>query len=429
MLKSVATLTIIMFLFLSTILFGACGRYQNIEDAQSVSDDAKGSHQSDSPAFRDSPYIVETGNETHPISLPKPQEPAKPPEPTGKTTLKLSSVGDIMVHKPQVESALQNDGSFDFKPVFQYIKPYIELADIALGNLETTISTSERGYFGYPRFRSPKEVIEALKYTGFDVITTSNNHILDGFKFGLEHTLDTLDEYGLKHTGAARTPKERDELLIIDKNGIKIAILAYTYGTNGMEAAIDEESLQYMVVYLHETEAIINDIKSARRQGAEIVIACLHWGHEYHREQNSHQEEFAKMLIGAGADIIFGSHPHVLQPIVKKTVTVEGSEQREGLIVYSMGNFISNQRKRFRDSGIIVNVTIIKDYDLKKVYIGEVTYVPTWVYRHSADGKLHYKILPVGSVLDTGLYGEAHERLAEVWSETTGHMGDFDPIR
>ena len=196
-----------------------------------------------------------------------------------------------------------------------------------------------------------------------------------------------------------------------------------------MEAAIEKERLQYMVIYLHETERIINDIRRARQQGAEIIIACLHWGHEYHRNPDFHQEELAKKLIQAGVDIILGSHPHVLQPIVKKTITGEDSEEREGLIVYSMGNFVSNQRYRYRDSGIIVNVTIVKDHDLKKVHIGEVTFVPTWVHRYSAAGKLHYRILPVGNALDTGLYNAVHGRLVEVWSETTEHVGNFDPIR
>jgi poly-gamma-glutamate synthesis protein (capsule biosynthesis protein) len=110
------------------------------------------------------------------------------------------------------------------------------------------------------------------------------------------------------------------------------------------------------------------------------------------------------MLISAGVDIIFGSHPHVLQPIVRKTVETEDAGQKEGPVVYSMGNVVSNQRKRFRDSGMIVNVTVVKEHDLGKAYIGDVTYVPTWVNRYSADGKLHYRILPVGVSLDTGLY-------------------------
>lgn len=430
--RTVKGLLIIAFLLLLMVLVGACNRHLQNEKVDNGDSAPALTHPADKSRYDHSPNIVEADPETNPLTSEKPQEPPEPPEParpTGKTMLRISAVGDIMMHLPQVESAALSDGGFNFKPVFEHIKSYIESADLALGNIETTISTPEKGFYGYPRFRSPKEVIEALKYAGFDVITTSNNHILDGFEFGLEHTLNTLDDFDLMHTGASRTPEERESLLIIDKNGIKVAVLAYTYGTNGMEAAVNKDRLQYMVIYLHETERILNDVKRARELGAEIVIACLHWGAEYQREPNSYQEEMAEKLIRAGVDIILGSHPHVLQPIVKKTVTGEGSEQREGLVVFSMGNFVSNQRKRFRDSGMIVNVTIVKDYDLGEVYIDEVTYVPTWVHRYSADGKLHYKILPVGSALDTGLYNETHDRLAEVWSETTGHIEDFEPVR
>ncbi len=193
------------------------------------------------------------------------------------------------------------------------------MADIALGNLETTISTREKGYFGFPLFRSPEEVLEALKYAGFDVITTANNHSLDGREFGLEHTLDKLDEYRLLHTGTARNPEERDRVLIIDRNDIKIAILAYTYGTNGMEAAVDQQRLEYMVNYFHDFDEVAQDIQRAREQGAEVVIACLHWGDEYRRTPNQQQRELAQKLLVAGVDIILGSHPHVLQPIERKT--------------------------------------------------------------------------------------------------------------
>lgn len=426
--KSKIMLTIIS--LISFALFAAaCSAQPQIEESESGQKVINEKTLSENINFEDSPYLAEDSLKTQPPTQIKPEEPETPPQPLGKTTLNISAVGDIMMHKPQVESAAAGDGSFDFKPVFEYIKPYIESADLALGNIETTVSTLEKGFYGFPRFRSPKEVIEALKYAGFDVITTSNNHILDGFEFGLEHTLNTLDEFGLLHTGAARTPEERESILIIDKNNIKVAILAYTYGTNGMEAAVDSERLRYMVIYLDETDRILNDVRRAREKGADIVIACLHWGHEYHREQSPQQEELAETLITAGVDIIFGSHPHVLQPIVRKTVETEDAGQKEGLVVYSMGNFVSNQRKRFRDSGMIVNVTVVKDHDLGKAYIGDVTYVPTWVNRYSADGKLHYRILPVGVALDTGLYKDTHERLAQVWSETTGHIGDFEPIR
>lgn len=354
--------------------------------------------------------------------------PEEPPKPTGKTTLTISVVGDIMAHMPQVDAARQDDGTYDFKPVFQDVKPYLEKADIAMGNLETTISNDEIGYTGYPRFRTPEAILEALKYAGFDVITTANNHSLDGVEFGVENTLNKLDEYGFLHTGTARSPEEREQVLIVEKNDIKIAILAYTYGTNGMEAAVDKEKLTYMVNYLNDEARIKQDIKKAREQGAEVVIGCIHWGDEYVRQPSDTQKQIADRLLSYGMDIIFGSHPHVLQPMDRKTITDPDGSEREVFVIYSLGNFVSNQRDRYRDSGVILNLEIVKDYDAQTVGLGKIDYIPTWVHKYTENGKLHYRILPVADYMDQNLIGDAEQRIKEVWHETTQHLNN-DQIR
>lgn len=354
--------------------------------------------------------------------------PEEPPKPTGKTTLTISVVGDIMAHMPQVDAARQDDGTYDFKPVFQDVKPYLEKADIAMGNLETTISNDEIGYTGYPRFRTPEAILEALKYAGFDVITTANNHSLDGVEFGVENTLNKLDEYGFLHTGTARSPEEREQVLIVEKNDIKIAILAYTYGTNGMEAAVDKEKLTYMVNYLNDEARIKQDIKKAREQGAEVVIGCIHWGDEYVRQPSDTQKQIADRLFSYGMDIIFGSHPHVLQPMYRKTITDPDGSEREVFVIYSLGNFVSNQRDRYRDSGVILNLEIVKDYDAQTVGLGKIDYIPTWVHKYTENGKLHYRILPVADYMDQNLIGDAEQRIKEVWHETTQHLNN-DQIR
>jgi len=355
---------------------------------------------------------------------PPEQPPAEPPKPTGKTTLNISAVGDIMVHMHQLKAAKQDDGSYDFQEVFQDVKPYLENADIAMGNLETTISTDERGYTAYPRFRTPESILSALKYAGFDVITTANNHSLDATEFGVENTLNKLDEYGFMHTGTARSPEERDQILIIEKNDIKVAVLAYTYGTNGMEAAVNKEKLSYMVNYLNDEERIKQDIKKARELGAEIVIGCIHWGDEYVRKPNDAQKQLADRLFSYGMDIIFGSHPHVLQPMERRTVADAEGNEREVFVIYSLGNFVSNQRDRYRDSGVIVNVEIVKDYDAQTVGLGKIDYIPTWVYRYTEGGRLHYRILPVADYLDVDLLDNAEKRIKEVWQETTQHLNN-----
>jgi poly-gamma-glutamate capsule biosynthesis protein CapA/YwtB (metallophosphatase superfamily) len=350
-------------------------------------------------------------------------EPTPPPKPRGKTRLKVSAMGDIMTHGPQIGAAQQKDGSYDFRSVFEEVKPYLENSDIVMGNLETTISTPEKGYSGYPRFKAPEELLDGLEYAGFNVLTTANNHSFDGGEFGVIHTLDKLDEKGFFHTGTARTQEERDQVLLIEKNDIKIAVLAYTYGTNGMEAIIDEDKRSYMVNYLRDMDLIREDIRQAREAGAEIIIACMHWGYEYHRKPNEDQEKMADELFAAGVDIIFGSHPHMLQPMERRAMITDDGEEKEGFVIYSLGNFVSNQRDRYKDSGIIVNVEIVKDYDQEKVYLGEIEYVPTWVRRYWQNGKNNYAVLPVGKFKEKGLTGEEKQRIQAVWKETTELIG------
>lgn len=350
--------------------------------------------------------------------------PLEEPKPTGKTSVKLSVVGDIMVHMHQLKAAKEPDGSYNFTEVFEDIKPYLEEADIAMGNLETTISTDEIGYTAYPRFRSPESLISALKEAGFDVLTTANNHTLDGVEFGVENTLNKLDEYGILHTGSARSPEEREQILMIEKNDIKIAILAYTYGTNGMEGAVNQDKLVYMVNYLNDISKIEADINRAKDEGAEFIIACTHWGDEYVRTPNQWQKEMADKLFSMGVDVIFGSHPHVIQPTEKKTITTPEGLEKEVFVIYSLGNIVSNQRDRYRDSGLILNLEIVKDYDKGTVELGELDYIPTWVYRFTENDRLHYRILPVKDFMDEDFGTEVNNRIKEVWNETTTHIDD-----
>lgn len=350
--------------------------------------------------------------------------PQQEQKPTGRTSIKISVVGDIMVHMHQLKAAKQPDGSYDFTEVFEDIRPYLQEADIAMANLETTISTDEIGYTAYPRFRSPESLISALKEAGFDVITTANNHSLDGLEFGVTNTLDKLDQYGLLHTGTARSPEERDRVLIVDKNDIKVAILAYTYGTNGMESAVDKDKLSYMVNYLNDISKIEKDIQQAKVEGSEFIVACIHWGDEYVRNPNQAQKEMADKLFSMGVDAIFGSHPHVIQPTEKKTIITDEGQEKDVFVIYSLGNIVSNQRNRYRDSGLILNLEVVKDYDKGTIEIGEIDYIPTWVYRYTENDRLHYRILPVKDFMDGGFDAATNARIKEVWNETTSHIDD-----
>jgi poly-gamma-glutamate synthesis protein (capsule biosynthesis protein) len=181
-----------------------------------------------------------------------------------------------------------------------------------------------------------------------------------------------------------------------------------------------------MVNYI-DREQIRRDVLLAREAGAEVLIVFIHWGDEYVRLPNSFQKETADYLISLGVDIIFGSHPHVLQPMERRPVTLDDGTEKEAFIIYSLGNFLSNQRDRYRDSGVIVDVDVIKDYDRGTIELGEVSYTPTWVYKYTENGRTDYRILPAGQFLDGNdeldLGKTDLERVQAVWSETVSHLG------
>jgi poly-gamma-glutamate capsule biosynthesis protein CapA/YwtB (metallophosphatase superfamily) len=259
-----------------------------------------------------------------------------PPPPAEDATVTLISVGDLMVHVGQLTSA-RTHGVYDFAPSFRQVASTISAADVAVGNLETTLRGS--GFTGYPCFRSPKSYAAALKGAGFDVLTTANNHTFDGGAYGVRYTTDYLDRIHVAHTGSNGAGPA-----IVEHDGVKIAFLAYTYATNGIHSpfsgAVNRISLANMR----------KQIAAARTQ-ADLVVVCPHWGTEYRSTPEAATHALAQDLIDAGADLILGSHPHV----VRKVHSYKGH-----YIVYSMGNFISWMSKPLTDLGIMVQATITR---------------------------------------------------------------------
>lgn len=203
---------------------------------------------------------------------------------------------------------------YDFSNVFKNIEDYIKNADITVGNLETTFAGSYRGYTGYPTFNTPEVLGQNLKDIGFDVLCTANNHSMDKGYSGIESTLNFLDEYGLDHYGTARSSEEQNTILVKDVNGIKIAFLAYTYGTNGITIPSGKE----YSVNLIDKELIKEHITLAKSKEVDVICVSMHWGTEYRLTPHSSQEELADFLFENGVDIILGSHPHVLEPMEKE---------------------------------------------------------------------------------------------------------------
>ena len=300
------------------------------------------------------------------------------------SSLKLIFAGDIMGHVTQINAAkkeAKGKESYDYKPVFKHLKPYFSSADIAVINLEHTLAGEP--YSGYPQFSSPDESIFAIKDAGFNLITTSNNHSLDRGKQGLERTISVLDSMELEHLGTYKDTAQRNRNypLIVDKNGIRIAFLNYTYGTN----MLVEEAPN--VVNRIDTIQIINDIKKARFASPDFIIAIMHWGIEYENPENAEQRELAKFLAWRGVNLIIGGHPHVVQPFDKIHVPHNDSVP----VIYSIGNFVSNQRDRYTNGGIVFEVDLKKD---GKTEIKDYGYMPFWVYRFSRNGSNVYRLLP-----------------------------------
>jgi len=309
------------------------------------------------------------------------------------SALKIIFAGDLMGHDPQIHAAKReaNGNGYNYRPVYKHLESYFSKADLAVINLEHTLAGEP--YNGYPQFSSPDESVFAIKDAGFDVIATANNHSLDRGKQGLERTLSVLDSMGLEHFGIYRNPAERENKypLLVEKNGIKIAFLNYTYGTNGI---VEREP---NIVNRIDTAIISEDIKKAKLASPDIIIAFMHWGNEYENTQNQEQKKLAAFLASNGVNLIIGGHPHVVQPFDK----VYAPNARDSVpVIYSLGNFFSNQRKRYTDGGIVFEVNLRKSGGAgKKGGVGKTEivscgYMPFWVYRYNQGEGSIYRLLP-----------------------------------
>lgn len=260
--------------------------------------------------------------------------------------------GDAMQHKAQVTAAYNVDGSYTYRECFTNMDSIISAADYAVVNLETPLAGPP--YRGYPNFSAPDSYAEALKNSGFDLFLTSNNHCLDCSDRGLRLTVDKLDEIGISHIGTYHNKTQRDSILpfIVNINGFKVGFLNYTYGTNGIEPQTD------VCVDLIDKALISRDIANTRKAGAEILCVAMHWGDEYILLPNNEEKRLAKFLKDEGVDIIFGGHPHVIQPMELEMNPATG---RNTILIYSLGNYISNMQTRDTRGGAIAKVVLQRD--------------------------------------------------------------------
>lgn len=286
----------------------------------------------------------------------------------------ITGIGDIMMHKWQMERGYNSaTDTFELSDTFTYITPYLEESTYTVGNLETVFAgknngalTNVHGYSCFPNFNAPESFAVDIKNAGVDLVGTANNHSLDSYIKGVYTSLDFLEKAGLEHVGTARSEEEKNTLTIVDIDGINVGFVNYTYDLNGYTLPSNQQyAVNTLLNYNSDKVSEMSDeIKALKDNGADIVVALLHLGVEYQSSTNSYQEEVINKAVDSGADIIFGSHPHVIEPMEIRKKTDENGNEKNVVIFYSLGNFVSSQIYRdgiMKDIGLIADVDIIKD--------------------------------------------------------------------
>ena len=338
-----------------------------------------------------------------------------------RRSVHIRAVGDLMMHEKQLTDAYQPDGSYDFDPQYMYVVDSLSDADYTIANLETTVGLyGSQPYSGYPRFNAPESLLGTIKDSGVDFLTLANNHILDRYFDGMVITVDNVEAYGFDFAGAYRSQAEADAPVIVEVNGIKIGMLAYTEHTNGMEVHCNPDATVFGVDYLKDAD-FKADVQALRDAGADIVIAMPHWGTEYVRKPDAYVRTYAEKMIAAGVDVILGSHPHMVQPIEWVTVETEDGP-RTALVAWSMGNFIDNMKVQYTDSGIILDFTIVENED-GSFSVVNVGYVPIYCWRQTDVNQA----ICSGEYLDErpeGMNDSTYARMKESHREIVALIGD-----
>ena len=310
-------------------------------------------------------------------------------------TFTMAAIGDIMCHNTQYMDAYnQETGAYDFSYVFEDISFYTKTAEIAIGSLETTFAGEEEGYSSYPTFNTPDSLAYELKSIGLDVLSTAGNHALDKGFDGLSRTIDVLDDADIAHLGTYKSQEEQDKVLFKYVKGVKIAFINYTYGTNGITVPSDKE----FCVNLIDKDLIKKHIETAKEGNADIIVACMHWGSEYKTTPSTSQTELADFLFQNGVDIVLGNHPHVLEPMEKRTITLEDGTTKDGFIIYLLGNFIADQNAKNTRNSVILNLTITKHTD-GKVTIDKADYVPIYMYKDTSLKTKKMKLIDINKAI------------------------------
>ena len=352
-----------------------------------------------------------------------------------ETSARIMAHGDLLYHIPIYRTALKEDGSYDFHENFDYVKPWFKKADLVIGDFEGTIS-KDHYLAGYPLFNAPGEVMDAIKDAGYQVLDLAHNHILDSQLEGVISTAEAIEKAGITPIGVyTHEARDKAPLVIKEVNGIKVAFLAYSYGFNGIEEYISKEDYNNYLSDLNE-DKMKAEIERAEKE-ADITVVMPQMGIEYQLEPTEEQKILYYKMIDWGADLIFGGHPHVVEPA--ETVEKDGDKK---LIIYSMGNFLSNQRietmqdeenAKWTERGVLMDVTIKKKAGKTTIETAEAH--PTWVNRtpkgtYSPDGYplFLYQTYILEDFIDGGVHREkldeeTKERIDIAYKEMNEHVG------
>lgn len=333
------------------------------------------------------------------------------------STATVLSTGDILMHGKVINSGKQDDGSYNFDSIFQYVRSYAQAADFSVANLETTLCGTDNGYAyaGNPKFNCPDAIVDSLKGAGFDMLLTANNHADDTSLVGYKRTLNVVREKGLDTLGTYLSADEQ-KWTIEEVNGIKIGMVCYTYSDGfsqngypllnynevGENGILNYFTYDKLPDFYTQLQGYLDEMKAA---GAEATVVYLHWGEEYKWKTgegpNANQTAMAQKLCDMGVDVIVGGHPHVVQPV--DLLTSGTDAEHKTIVLYSMGNAVSNQRKEemqqseptgHTEDGVLFCVTFAK-YSDGSVFVDSAELIPTWVNMHANSGATEYNILPL----------------------------------
>lgn len=335
-----------------------------------------------------------------PEIIPVPSPEATPePTPEPPKTAVLMAAGDCVLHEAfQYSAYLPDEQRYDFYSIFSPIEKYLSESDVSIISFESAATNNRNDYTGYPLFNCPPEIFDTFKFVGFDIVNNANNHQLDRKLAGMFETRDNIRSRGLQVLGIYNGEEPR--YLMKEANGIKIGIMAYTYGCNMNEMALTEEQRDRHLALI-DRDRIRQELADMEEK-VDVSVVCMHWGVEYQQQPTEEQKKLARDMVSWGADVILGSHPHVVEP--SEMIEFNGEQK---YVIYSMGNFVSNQRrgasgyplthKERAEDSMLVKIIFEKDPETGKTVIREVNHIPTWLWRYKENGVYRFQIIPVPS--------------------------------